>query len=412
MSLFRQPQWRLWSRPFVGAAGLIVAAGAFAGAVWEFITEAPSPAAVTQRADSPLRSTAAPTRNALAEAIGFDIAAGNNSPVLTLATRGSGEVTNSDWAERLADPGFWSNMKRQKSNGTGGWSGGQNVRPSGLTKDGPTSLPNGLQGRSSPVFNARENNGSTYRTMCVRLCDGFYWPVSFATTKDNFEKDEQTCQASCGGAKNARLFSYPNPGGSTDDLEDDNGVPYKKLPNAFAFRTTYNDSCKCRAHPWEEQALDQHKIYALESKDPKKNPGVKAEIEALRKKMSQAGGAAAAPGKQSQRANGDTADIVAANAPATMDPARRMSRAPRAAQSFVSKQAETRIALPAATLIRPTASLRRDLAPVRTTADAPSVRIRLGAQPPVEVQVERSSRPQRGADAGETRGLKPEIVRR
>ena len=34
---------------------------------------------------------------------------------------------------------------------------------------------------------AREVAG-TYRTMCVRLCDGYYFPISFTTTRERSRK--------------------------------------------------------------------------------------------------------------------------------------------------------------------------------------------------------------------------------
>ena len=41
---------------------------------------------------------------------------------------------------------------------------------------------------------AREAAG-TYRTMCVRLCDGYYFPISFSTTSERFPEDAQNCTA-------------------------------------------------------------------------------------------------------------------------------------------------------------------------------------------------------------------------
>src|SRR6516162_1984801 len=37
----------------------------------------------------------------------------------------------------------------------------------------------------------------TYRTVCVRTCDGAYFPVSFATVPARFPDDEKTCKALC-----------------------------------------------------------------------------------------------------------------------------------------------------------------------------------------------------------------------
>jgi hypothetical protein len=104
---------------------------------------------------------------------------------------------------------------------------------------------------------------TTYRTMCVRLCDGYYWPVSFATTQDNFVRDEQACLKSCDHS--AALYTYPNPGGQPDEMVSLRGEAYKSLATAFIYRTTYDPGCKCRPHPWEAAAIARHKAYAAQS---------------------------------------------------------------------------------------------------------------------------------------------------
>ena len=53
-------------------------------------------------------------------------------------------------------------------------------------------------------------SGVSYRTVCVRLCDGSYFPLSFATTADHFDEDEQLCKSRCGTP--AKLYVYKNPG--------------------------------------------------------------------------------------------------------------------------------------------------------------------------------------------------------
>jgi hypothetical protein len=101
---------------------------------------------------------------------------------------------------------------------------------------------------------------ATYRTMCVRLCDGYYWPVSFATTMDKLARDERTCSQSC--SSTVALYYHPNPGGQAEDMVNLRGVPYKSLGTAFLHRTTYDPNCKCRPHPWEPEAAERHKSYA------------------------------------------------------------------------------------------------------------------------------------------------------
>jgi hypothetical protein len=86
----------------------------------------------------------------------------------------------------------------------------------------------------------------TYRTVCVRTCDGAYFPVSFATVPARFPDDEKTCKALCPAAE-ASLFAYRNPGEDINQAVSISGQPYSALPNAFRFRQEFNPSCACKA---------------------------------------------------------------------------------------------------------------------------------------------------------------------
>jgi hypothetical protein len=86
----------------------------------------------------------------------------------------------------------------------------------------------------------------TFRTVCVRTCDGAYFPVSFATVQARFQDDEKTCKALC-PATEASLFAYRNPGEDINQAVSLNGQTYSSLPNAFKFRTEFNASCACKA---------------------------------------------------------------------------------------------------------------------------------------------------------------------
>lgn len=95
--------------------------------------------------------------------------------------------------------------------------------------------------------------GSTYRTLCVRTCDGFFFPISFATVPARFHDDAQTCQRLCPAAE-TMLFSHRNPGEEVDQAVSIDGMPYAQLPNAFRYRKEFNPSCSCRAagQSWAE----------------------------------------------------------------------------------------------------------------------------------------------------------------
>lgn len=93
----------------------------------------------------------------------------------------------------------------------------------------------------------------TYRTVCVRTCDGAYFPISFATVPTRFPDDEKTCKSLC-PATDATLFAYRNPGEDMNQAVSIAGQPYSSLPNAFRFRTEFNPSCSCKApgQTWSE----------------------------------------------------------------------------------------------------------------------------------------------------------------
>jgi hypothetical protein len=87
--------------------------------------------------------------------------------------------------------------------------------------------------------------GGTFRTVCVRTCDGYYFPISYETTPDHFRGDEQTCQHMCPAA-DASLYTYHNPGEEIDQAVSLNGRLYTELPTAFQYRKALSSDCSCR----------------------------------------------------------------------------------------------------------------------------------------------------------------------
>jgi len=87
--------------------------------------------------------------------------------------------------------------------------------------------------------------GGTYRTVCVRTCDGYYFPISFETTPDHFREDEQACQRMCPAAE-VQLYTYHNPGEEMAQSVSLNGRLYTELPTAFQYRKALNPACSCR----------------------------------------------------------------------------------------------------------------------------------------------------------------------
>src|SRR5262245_35005426 len=102
--------------------------------------------------------------------------------------------------------------------------------------------------------------GPTYRTLCVRLCDGYYFPISGAAPQSRFARDADACSASCGSE--ARLFYHPNVGGSVEGMVDLTGLAYSALPNAFKYRQALVPGCGCRPQPWSDAERERHRAYA------------------------------------------------------------------------------------------------------------------------------------------------------
>lgn len=99
---------------------------------------------------------------------------------------------------------------------------------------------------SGGIFSSpQEPMGGSFRTVCVRTCDGFYFPISYSTSPDRFRDDEQACQRMCPAAEVA-LYTYHNPGEEMAQAVSLNGRLYTELPTAFQYRRALDSTCSCR----------------------------------------------------------------------------------------------------------------------------------------------------------------------
>jgi hypothetical protein len=86
---------------------------------------------------------------------------------------------------------------------------------------------------------------NTVRTMCVRLSDGYFWPISYSTLPDFVNNDVAQCQAQCPNNQ-VDLYYYNNPGEEVEQMRSLSGQPYSSLPTAFKYRTTFDQSQTCK----------------------------------------------------------------------------------------------------------------------------------------------------------------------
>ncbi len=212
-----------------------------------------------------------------------------------------------EWANTRT---FWESRSKGGGAFSGGTSGTGNAGTSsntgtasgGISTSERSNLGAGLGalGREIDKRGSTIGRSGVYRTVCVRLCDGFYFPIKAATTSATFDEDEEACRSSC--AVPARLFIYPTDTGTPDEMTDTSGRPYAKLPTAFLYRSTYDAACTCRPHAWETAARDKHKLYAAEHaakaiKPPKERKAALAALEPMRKQIAEADRAARKAGE-------------------------------------------------------------------------------------------------------------------
>jgi hypothetical protein len=108
----------------------------------------------------------------------------------------------------------------------------------------------------------------TYRTVCVRTCDGYYFPISYSTVPSRFGDDDHACQRLC-PASEVALYSYRNPGEGIEQAVSTTGQPYTSLPNAFRYRKEFAAACSCRkaGQSWADALKNADDSTTLESDD-------------------------------------------------------------------------------------------------------------------------------------------------
>lgn len=136
------------------------------------------------------------------------------------------------------------------------------LQPSMPSYRAPIQLPASREVSRSDI-ETRSRNYGTVRTICVRMCDGFYFPISHASSARSLNSDNARCKAACGS--DSRLFySYDNSDPDVASMIDFSGRRYDALETAFAYRKALRPGCMCRPPPWSSAERVRHFTYALE----------------------------------------------------------------------------------------------------------------------------------------------------
>jgi len=135
--------------------------------------------------------------------------------------------------------------------------------------------------------------------VCVRSCDGTFFPVSYSGI-GRVDNLEEACRSLCPNADVA-LYSFPL-GGTIDQAISPGGERYVDLPNALKFQQTFDPSCSCRrkGESWAQALAAAEARYGHEAHDILVTP--EKSLELSRPIMKAAADAKAKPSKSNAAA--------------------------------------------------------------------------------------------------------------
>lgn len=148
------------------------------------------------------------------------------------AQRNRQDALIAELARWRCGPQYVQEAKQRNNDGFGFWNDSEGLDP-GLDPYNQTGL-----------------GYTTYRTICVRLCDGYYFPISYATVPDAFSRDANACSSQC--AAPTELYYYQNPGAEVEQAMSLAGAPYTKLKTAWLYRKELVKGCSCKVAEYAE----------------------------------------------------------------------------------------------------------------------------------------------------------------
>ena len=97
------------------------------------------------------------------------------------------------------------------------------------------------------------------RTLCVRTCDGSFFPIASNASPLDFRAQAEQCQKMCPGTQTELYFHSMTEQETADMVSAETGKPYKDLPTAFAYRnaSTKAPGCACNMAAYHEEMKQQ-----------------------------------------------------------------------------------------------------------------------------------------------------------
>lgn len=120
--------------------------------------------------------------------------------------------------------------------------------------------------RPTPTEEVDEDRGSRggSQAVCVRTCDGGFFPVSYSARRGALGELAELCTALCPNVE-AKLYTHAA-SAEVDQALSVDGQPYSALPNAGKYRTSYDAACTCKPpkQSWVEALAQAERILGSE----------------------------------------------------------------------------------------------------------------------------------------------------
>ena len=115
-----------------------------------------------------------------------------------------------------------------------------------------------------PMARLGNSVANGFRTICVRKCDGFFFPISQFGSNGRLSTDADLCHASCPGAE-VSLYVQPNDKEVDGAVSAESGQLYTALPTAFHHRNAVDPTCSCRVpgKSWADTLADAERILGV-----------------------------------------------------------------------------------------------------------------------------------------------------
>ncbi|CCM75858.1 DUF2865 domain-containing protein [Rhizobium mesoamericanum] len=104
---------------------------------------------------------------------------------------------------------------------------------------------------------------SHLNTVCVRTCDGGFFPLSSNATSQDFVRDADTCAKMCPGIDTELFYRDVSSTETSQMISAATGAPYSAMPNAFAYKNRKpgeKSSCSCNLNAYYEEMRKSQSI--------------------------------------------------------------------------------------------------------------------------------------------------------